>query len=319
MKYHIAVLVSHWYYQRGEALRGVREAADHGAANGHAISIMVDSGAFSADTQGHTITVAQYAQWLTDLACPILGPRLTTALSLDVLRDPAASRANWLRLREMGHETVPVTHLGDPPDVLDAYVAEGARYIALGAMVGRSITRKLRWATHLHHHVRERHPDVRLHGLGVGGQKIVEALPWYSVDSSGFGSAYRYGRLRLFDPDRRAFIDVQTRDRRSLHRHGRLLRTRYGLSPGQLYDEGVEKGTRRAALIRASSRSLLLWQTSLQQRRSVSPPPGLRHLGPTLHYVLAERTEERFALSGPIIHFVDGSITHVQQHLRHPA
>lgn len=320
MKYHIAALVSFWYYRKENDLVRVREAADQGVRNGNHVSVMVDSGAFSADTQGHTITVTEYAQWLTDLARPILGPHMTVALNLDVLRDSTASMRNWQRLRDQGHPTIPVTHLGDSATVLDAYAQHGVDYIALGAMVGRSVARKMRWAAHIHRHVHDHHPHVRLHGLGVGGQKLVEALPWYSVDSSGFGSAYRYGALTLYDPIRRAFVRLRVSDKRTLHALGRMLRTHYGVTPAQLYTRTEDNAVHRRIVLGVITRSILHWQASLQARRPVTPPASQRATGPLIHYALANGAEEeRGVLPGPIIHFVDGSITHVQQHLEHPA
>jgi hypothetical protein len=316
----IGVLISFWYFRTPSTLQAVRKAADTATANGDQPTIIVDSGAFSADTQGHSITVREYADWLTAHATPTLAHHISTPITLDVLRDAKRSLQNWHALRELGHDTMPVVHLGDNPKTIDPYVEAGADYIGLGAMVGRAADRKIRWAAHVFAHARKHHPHVRFHGLGIGGQKLVEALPWYTVDSSGFGSGYRFARVNLYDPAKRKFTNVHLRDLRSLHKHGSLLRRTYGVNPTDFNVNGtIDTTSQRARIIKLTRASLLKWQEHLQKRQPVPAPKRLNAKGPIIHSAIAggriDVDNTIVGATGPIIHFddaaVDKTVTHI--------
>jgi hypothetical protein len=313
----VGVLISFWYYKQPAAVALVADAAKKCVADGNRPSIIIDSGAFSADTQGHNINVEEYADWLAGTAMPALKPYVTAVLNLDVLRNPTKSLRNWLQLAKHGHETIPVVHLGDNPATFTPYIDAGADYIALGAMVGRDATRKIRWAAHMFHYLKNHYPHVRLHGLGIGGQKLVESLPWYSVDSSGFASGYRFARVKLYDPKRNTFNDLNLRDNRTLHKNGRLLRDTYGVTPQAISLDGVtNKREHRDILIRLTRNSIIHWQTRLQKRHAVPAPKKLFANGAIVHNVIAGNLADRPpALHGPIIHYVDAAAANTASHL----
>jgi hypothetical protein len=303
VKAPFSVLVSFWYYQTDRAVSQVLGALCAARDRGQPVRLLVDSGAFSADTQGHRITVEDYRKWLTDLAVPEFGPWMVGAITLDVLRDPEATYGNWTALRDAGLDTIPVVHLGDPVTAVDNYVAAGADYLALGAMVGRSIVRKTRWAAHVHRHLRDTAPDVRLHALGVSSQQLVEALPWWSVDSSSFGSGYRYGRIHLYDPTRRKLESVPL-DGRTPYQFGRLLRDVYGVDPGDIERSTPEN---RTLLIALSAWVVAAWQRDLQDRRPVTAPPSRGGPGPHVHQVDGPgELTAALAAVGPHVHGVEG-------------
>jgi hypothetical protein len=167
------------------------------------------------------------------------------------------------------------------------------------------------------HHLKNHHPHVRLHGLGIGGQKLVESLPWYSVDSSGFASSYRFARIKLFDPKRNTFHDLNLRDPRTLHKNGRLLRDTYGVTPQAISLEGVtNKRQHRDILIRLTRDSIIHWQTRLQKRHAVPPPNKLMGTGPIIHSVFGSYADASPALHGPIIHLVDADKSFLSTHLQ---
>lgn len=302
-----SILLSYWYFRNDNAIGTVTSALRAAQERGATVRLLVDSGAFSADSQGAAITVADYARWLDTVAVPEWGPWLVGALSLDVLRDPEASWSNWVALRDRGHDTIPVTHMGDGFDVLDRYANEGADYIALGAMVGRSMTRKLRWSAHVHRHVRDNHPDVRLHGLGVSSQQMVERLPWWSVDASSFGSAYRYGRAKLYDPATGRFVSVALDGSADTHRHGRLLRDVYGVDPSAIRKSSAKN---RPLLIALSARTVVEWQRAIRAARPVSPPPSRSLAGTHVHMVDGSpEMAAGFVTAGTHVHLAEADPT----------
>ena len=264
-------LFSFWYYRSPSAFGKVTEALHRARDKGQPVRVLVDSGAFSADTQGHRITVDEYAGWLRDMVVPEWGPWLVGALNLDVLRDAEGSWRNWRMLRELGFDTIPVTHLGDPVSVLDRYVDAGSDYIGLGAMVGKSMTRKLRWAAHVHKHVLTVHPEVRLHGLGLSAQGMVERLPWWSVDSSSFAAVVRFARLSLYDADARKLVTVHLTQSADIYKYRTLLRDQYGVDPDEVAWADKEN---RALLLGIGAKAMVAWQRAMRERNPVAPPPS---------------------------------------------
>lgn len=269
-------LFSYWYYRSDAAFGKVTAALHRARDRGQPVRVLVDSGAFSADTQGHRISVEDYASWLRSTVLPEWGPWLVGSLNLDVLRDADGSWRNWRRLQQLGCDTVPVTHLGDSTDVLDRYVETGADYIGLGAMVGKSMTRKLRWAAHVHKHALSRHPEVRLHGLGVSSQAMVERLPWWSVDSSSFAASARFARLTLFDPDTKQVFTVHLTRSVDIYRSRKTLDHHYDVD----FDSSEWSNLNdRRRLMMVGGQAIALWQRSVRRRRMVSPPLSLRTMG----------------------------------------
>lgn len=284
-------LFSYWYYRSPSAFGKVTEALRRARDKGQPVRILVDSGAFSADTQGHKITVDEYAGWLREMVVPEWGPWLVGCLNLDVLRDAEASWVNWRRLERMGLDTIPVTHLGDPVSVLDRYVDAGADYIGLGAMVGKSMSRKVRWAAHVHKHVLTEHPAVRLHGLGLSAQGMVERLPWWSVDSSSFGSGYRFARALLYLRDTKKLVPLDLTAGTPSRVVSDHLRRDYGVTFGDLANPG---GHNRHLLVQVAVRAAMLWQADMRTHRPVTPPPSRSAVG-----------------VGTGVSFVDGSVEHM--------
>lgn len=269
-----SALFSYWYYKSDGAFGKVTDALKRAAQRGQPVRVLVDSGAFSADTQGHRITTDEYAGWLRDTVVPEWGPWLVGCLNLDVLRDPVASWTNWSRLRTLGHDTIPVTHMGDGIEVLDRYVDAGADYVALGAMVGKSITRKVRWAAHVHKHVLTVHPDARLHGLGLAAQSLVERLPWFSVDSTAIsGTVTRWGTLPLYDPDVGKLVLVRLPDGSAL-KHAGVLRKHYGADPAAIT---FSDASNRNLVLDLVTQSVFLWAKAMRKTKG--------HRSPSVHFV----------------------------------
>ncbi len=268
----VNILISFHYFR----LDDVGQIASWG------MRILADSGAFSAVTQDAQIDLDEYGDWISRWR-----PALYWPASLDVIGNAEASWQNWTLLLDRGISTVPTIHYPAPPAAMDRYVEAGADLIGLGGMVPFSSEqdRLLRWTLACFRYARDHHPEVRFHGWGINHKKLLMSLPWFSVDSSGFASSYRYGRLQLFDPDSTTFrtISIATGSREAAA-HNRLLRTHYGIDWQRVV---VSNSASRRDVVRTAMRSLQLVEVYLRKRwPDVTPPASLEGTGPNLHAVL---------------------------------
>ena len=151
---------------------------------------VMDSGAFTAWTQGVTIDLSEYIDRCLELRES--DPSLVEVYSLDVIGDHEASLRNAEEMNRQGVPAIPCFHVGEPEEAL---VEMAAKYdkIALGGMVG--FRRKHHFAEQCFARV---YPK-RIHGFGVGAQSDIVSLPWHSVDASNWETGpSRYGRWNRF-------------------------------------------------------------------------------------------------------------------------
>ena len=227
--------------------------------------IIGDSGAFSAMSLGKPIDREDFHEWAARWQ-----DDLFWIASLDMIGDPAGTFENWQAARRDGLELVPTIHYGEGTAQLDKFAEEGATLIGLGGMVPYSSEkdRLMRWTLMMHRHARDHHPQVRFHGWGISHPYLVDNLPWWSTDSSGFSSCFRFGTLRLWCPRRGRFFSVDLNGR-DLARHARLLREHYGVD-WKLIAES--KSENRRELGRVAIRAVQLYAEWLQKRQQVSAP-----------------------------------------------
>lgn len=170
--------------------------------------IFLDSGAFSAYTQGVTINLKEYAHYIKshpDFFEVVEGQPLVSVL--DAIGDPDETYRNQKRLEAEGVRVLPCYHYGEPEEVLQYYI-EHYDYITIGGMVPISspqlkIWLDRLWGKYLTNPNGE--PIIRVHGFGMTSAPLMERYPWYSVDSSswvqlgGMGAIYMndYGNLHF--------------------------------------------------------------------------------------------------------------------------
>jgi len=263
--YPVDALVSYHYYRRDELMEAV-------TGPGH-LRLIGDSGAFSAWSQGAPVVLADYAAW-----CRRWRDRLCWIAALDVIGDAAATRSNWLAMRDIyGLESVPTIHAGCDPAQLDVYAGDGVDYVGLGGLVGIA-PRAFRWLISVFRYARDNHPGMRFHAWGVTNRQILESLPFYSADSSGImGQAYRYARLRLFDP-RTSRDNMIALDGRTPYRHRELLTAVYQIEPSEIL---TSTPANRATLIKLAAASTQQYAAWLQGRHKVTAPEwGIRERRP---------------------------------------
>lgn len=159
------------------------------------LRIIGDSGAFSARSQGAEIKTSDIATWARHWK-----HRLAWVAALDVIGDTKASRRNWAEMvNDHQVQGVPTIHFGEHPSEMDWYVEQGVDFMGLGGLVAIPLQRQMRWLIQVFKYAQANHPQVRFHGWGITSDRALH-LPFYSVDSSGWTSAMRYGRMTLRDP-----------------------------------------------------------------------------------------------------------------------
>lgn len=184
--------------------------------------IFADSGAFSAMTQGESIDLHEYMNWLhryrhwfTDYAV------------LDVIRDPGATYANQLTMEHNNLRPIPAFHTSEPFDYLERYVMDYP-YVALGGMAGTSKTWRGLVAWLIRSFKLARSHNVRVHGFACTVRRLLLMFPWYSVDSSTWNEPFRFGRIEVFDPRTRNFARLNVNKLEDFRNHHDLLKL-YGL------------------------------------------------------------------------------------------
>jgi hypothetical protein len=166
-------------------------------------TIFLDSGAFSMFTQGIKVDLKKYAQYIIDNADVI-----HVASNLDEIGagKEQESYANQKALERMGAKIQPVHHARDDDYWLEKYIGEGYDYIFLGGMVPESAPYLRRWLDRIFDRYLT-NPDgtakIKVHGFGLTAIELMRRYPWYSVDSTSWVLAGRYGFVN---------VDLPTRD-----------------------------------------------------------------------------------------------------------
>lgn len=160
--------------------------------------LFLDSGAYSAKTQGIEISPYRYVSFLRKWR-----PWFDVVANLDVIGDGDGTLKNQRLMEELGEKPIPTYHTGEPYSLLEYYV-ERYPYIALGGNVGRSTDELIGWLDHVWHKYLTNArglPTVRVHGFGVTSPDIMSRYPWFSVDSTSWLMAAANGRAVICDVD----------------------------------------------------------------------------------------------------------------------
>jgi hypothetical protein len=195
------------------------------------VRFFADSGAHSARTLGLALTLDDYAAWVQRWK-----RWMTIYANLDVIGAPARTRDNQRRLEEVhGLHPMPVYHTGEPISVLEEYIDEGYTYIALGKLLGNSKERLRPWLARAFEVAGDR---AVFHGFGLTVWDMLREFPFYSVDSSSWGSGVRFGSMKLFHRGR--WVAVSLRTRADVAKHRDVLDA-YDLPWRSLTKEGYDR------------------------------------------------------------------------------
>jgi hypothetical protein len=213
-------------------------------------NVFADSGAYSAQSLGVPINLGEYERWIDRWR-----HWFDVYANLDVIGDYEATSRNQQLMEEHGYSPLPAFHIGEPFEVLDK-LCDDYCYIGLGGMVGYGAA-PLKWLIRCFRIAKERSV---FHGYGVNGVQPLKSLPFYSVDSSGWGAAFRYGRLTLFDPAAGNFRSAYVGDRKGCYKHARLFR-QYGFDPEDFADRQRYSRNKAAAISALSYMMFGRWCT----------------------------------------------------------
>lgn len=145
--------------------------------------VFLDSGAFSAYTQGVTIDLVEYCNFIKQNADII-----DVASVLDAVGDPLQTYQNQQAMEAQGVKALPCFHYGEDERYLQHYV-ENYEYITLGGMVPISTPNLLLWLDRIWEKYLcdgNGRPRLKVHGFGLTTIKLMKRYPWFSVDSSSW-------------------------------------------------------------------------------------------------------------------------------------
>lgn len=158
------------------------------------VQLFLDSGAFSAMTQGTTISLDEYIAFIHANKAHI-----ALYAVLDVIGDAAGTLRNQRIMEEAGLSPLPCFHFGEPWKYLRMYVDE-YDYIAIGGTAKRGPSAGM--YTFLDDAFSiicgpDGLPQTRVHGFGISMAKAMIRYPWYSVDTAGWLMYSRMGDILL--------------------------------------------------------------------------------------------------------------------------
>jgi hypothetical protein len=203
----LRVLASYHYYRTVD----MAELVDALRVGGRPPDIFADSGAFSAWTQGTPIDLEEYAAWVHRWE-----KYLSVYCNLDVIDDPKGSKANLRALESMGLSPLPVWHIRSDWSALHNILDEYS-YMAVGGMVGtpwRKLMPRLVKAMKF-----AGAAGVAVHGLGLTSLVPTTRLPFFSVDSSSWGSGFRYGNVLVWSQRKQEMVVLRLGDGAAWQEH----------------------------------------------------------------------------------------------------
>jgi hypothetical protein len=157
------------------------------------VELFLDSGAFSAWSQGKTIDINEYIDFIKEHKKVI-----DVYANLDVIGDAQATWKNQVVMEKAGLHPLPVFHFGEDMKWLIKMLEKDYDYIGLGGMVPISTTNLYHWLDDLFtNYLTDKYgiPIVKIHGFGLTSLRLMLRYPWYSVDSTSWVLTGRMGAI----------------------------------------------------------------------------------------------------------------------------
>ena len=259
------------------------------------LRLIGDSGAYSARMRGVEISNEQLGEWILKWK-----HRLAWAACMDVSGDTQLTRDNWQALLDMGIESIPTIHMGVDPSEMDYYAERGVDFMGLGGVAGGDSAKAsvFRWLISVFKYAQKNHPQMRFHGWGITAQSWLR-LPFFSVDSSSWGSSYRYGQLILRDPRTYTRVTRSMNGRDVYERsNAKLLSNHYGVAPSEV---ALSKPDNRHKIVRLSALSASLQEQSFRKMHPTISHPQWGVLGGA-----------KQKPNGPHLHIAEGHHRHLE-------
>ena len=198
----LRILLSYWYYKDVDLDKLFAKYFTEPYPD-----VFADSGAFSAMSQKAQVNIDKYAAWIKRYK-----HLFSIYANLDVIGNPEATLKNQRILEDIyGLQPLPVVHASKDYKPLEDYLKDGYAYIALGGLVPYAAQPKVRMR-YLIGAFKLAGNDAVFHGFGVTSWEVMSQLRWYSVDSSSWGSGFRFGTIPLFDSQRGRFEKAKLGD-----------------------------------------------------------------------------------------------------------
>jgi len=163
------------------------------------VMTFLDSGAFSADTSGTPIVLANYIEYVKENE-----HLLDIYPVLDVLGDVKATWENQRLMEEAGLAPCPVFHADEDFSYLHRCLEYD--YFCLGGLAG-GVSGAVRQAFlnkcfEIICDTPDRMPKCKVHGFGLASPSLMTAYPFYSVDTSSWVAYSQYGTILIPRIDR---------------------------------------------------------------------------------------------------------------------
>ncbi len=166
-----------------------------------AVSLFLDSGAYSAWTQGVEINIQDYIDFIKQHQDIIDIYANLDVISIDGKRGSKLTAELTLKnqkiMKEAGLRPLPVFHIGEPFEYLEYYIKR-YDYIGLGGMVGVPKNTLILWLDECFgKHICDEKgmPKVKIHGFGLTSFSLMFRYPWYSCDSTSWVITSRIGSI----------------------------------------------------------------------------------------------------------------------------
>lgn len=137
--------------------------------------------------------------------------------NLDVINNPKLTRKNQKIMEKAGLEPIPVFHLGNDEKYLERLI-EKYDYIALGGLVPNPTSVLLPILDKLFKKYicdKDGFPKVKVHGFACTSFPLMQAFPWYSVDSATCRKLGNFGFISWLEPGNNRIITKDISSRKS--------------------------------------------------------------------------------------------------------
>jgi len=286
----LKILLSYWYYKDADL-----DALFKKYFTEPYPEVFADSGAFSAMTQGGEVNINDYAKWIKRYR-----HLFASYANLDVIKNAEKTWENQQTLEAMGLFPVPAFHVMENFKWLEHYVSLYP-YIALG-VAGNQVMRDkiIAWLIKCFKIAKDKSV---FHGFGLTSWPVMSNFAWYSVDSSSWGSGFRFGTVPLFDSKRGRFEKCKLGDIASCRKVENLF-----LELGfDWKDFADRKRNNRAKICAVSALSYMKAEEFLRRKFGDVYIPTRENAPAVLRAHLADANPNRFseAASGLRLHLAD--------------
>lgn len=154
------------------------------------VRLFLDSGAFSAQSQGVGIDIQDYIAFIKKH-----DEYIEHYAVLDVIGDAEKTLENQKIMEAAGLHPIPCFHYGEDEKYLQLYI-DNYDYIALGGMVPVSTGNLMKWLDHIFGDLicdQDGMSKVKVHGFGMTTVELMLRYPFWSVDSTSWIKTGRHG------------------------------------------------------------------------------------------------------------------------------